>query len=205
MTKSSITISLFNNYNSAVDNGTNPTSGLELKLNLPPSKSNSPEVLFDLSDPTDPIYDDSQGSTEVLPNGNVLLDYGQIPVLKEFGPKSSTGADIRWTARFGADNVVQSYRGFKQEWHAYPRTSPDLALVKATGEGGCSTGYVSWNGATEVTGWEIYEGNAPSKLYPVGKIGYKGFETRFTVAKPCVQAVALYGGRTAAASKVVCK
>lgn len=205
VSESSISLSYFNNYNSAVSNGTHPSDGLELKLSLPPDKSQSPEVLKYLSDPSDPIYADSQGSTALLGNGNIFLDYGQIPVVKEYGPNSSTGADIRFTARFGADNLVQSYRGFKQEWHAFPRTSPNLAVLKRTGADPCSTGYVSWNGATEVTAWDIYEGDTTSDLCLVGRIGYAGFETKFGVAKSCVQAVALYKDKSAGLSNVVCK
>ncbi len=99
---------------------------------------------------------------------------------------------------------MQSYRGFKQVWHAYPKTVPDLAIVREAGSKGCSTGYVSWNGATEVTGWEILEGQTAKKLSRVGRIGYEGFETKFHVSKSCVQAVTLYGNKKAAASKIVC-
>ena len=171
---------------------------------MPPHKSNTPDVLKYLSDPSDPIYDDSQGSTELLGNGNIFLDYGQIPVIKEFGPNSPAGADIRWSARFGADNLVQSYRGFKQEWHATPKGSPNLTVIKATDTNGCSTGYVSWNGATDVTAWNIYEGDSKAELYFVGQIGYRGFETKFSVGKPCVQAVALHKDKTAGLSNVFC-
>ncbi|KAK3172027.1 hypothetical protein OEA41_004111 [Lepraria neglecta] len=163
----------------------------------PPSNTTPVVVLKDLSDPTDPIYADSQGSTEILPNGNTLMDYGQIPVLKEYGP----GADVRYTARFAADDLVQSYRGFKHEWHATPTTNPSLVVEK---NGTRGAGYVSWNGATEVTAWAVYEGPSKRELGFVGRVGYKGFETMFGVAEKCVQVVALVGGKTGAKSNVAC-
>ena len=172
---------------------------------MPPDKSKTPEVLKDLIDPAQHIYADSQGSAELLDNGNIFLDYGQISVVKEFGPNSPTGADIRWSARFGVNNLVQSYRGFKQEWHAFPKTSPSLAVIKANNTQGCSTGYVSWNGATDVTAWDIREGDSLSELRLVGQIGYKGFETKFNVGKQCVQAVALYRDRNLGYSNIICK
>ena len=170
---------------------------------MPPDKSKTPEVLRYLSDPSDPISSRSQGSHELLYNGNTFLDFGQIPVLKEFGPKSPSGADIRWTARYGGDDKVQGYRGFKQEWHASPKGSPSLAVNGATANG-CSSGYVSWNGATDVTAWNIYEGDSKADLTLVGQIGYKGFETRFNVAKSCVQAVALVRNKPTGSSNVIC-
>ncbi|CAF9924088.1 hypothetical protein IMSHALPRED_006095 [Imshaugia aleurites] len=201
--KSSISISYFNNYNSfGVANGTNPTNGLELKLSLPPNKANPPVVLEQLSDPADPIHADSQGSTEFLPNGNIFMDYGEIAVLKEFGPDHSSGNDVRWTARFVADNLIQSYRGYKQVWHATPKTPPSL-VIEPGASGSCSTGYVSWNGATDVDHWKIHEGSSESSL-SLATVGYMGFETKFNVGQTCVQAVAITNGRAVGTSNVAC-
>ena len=194
-----MTLTMFNNYNSAVDNGTNQTTGLSLLLPLPPSKANSPTVLFDIADPKQPIFADSQGSAEVLPNGNILMDYGQIAILKEFGPNSNS--DVRWTAQFAGLNLVQSYRGFKHEWHATPSTCPDLVVEK---NGTCGTGYVSWNGATDVTAWAVYDGPMRDQLEFVGKVGFKGFETMFTVAGECVQVAAVIDVKERARSNIAC-
>lgn len=201
-TKKSISISIFNNFNSQIDNGTNPTNGLEIQLAIPPDKSKPPLVLKHLSDPTDPIYADSQGSSSILPNGNIFLGYGEISVLREFGPESPSGNDVRWSARFGADNLVQSYRGFRQEWHGTPTTRPSLVVVEK-GSGGCWAGYVSWNGATDVSEWAVFEGPARDRLSEIGRVGYKGFETEFAVAGRYVQVAAVVHGKIARRSKVV--
>ena len=185
-----------------IENGTHPSNGLVLRLTLPPSKSSPPVVLEHLSDPVESIYSDSQGSTSLLANGNFLVDYGEIPVIKEFGPSSSNGSSVRWTARFGLDNLVQSYRGYKSDWQGFPTTSPDLAVEEDSN--GCRAGYVSWNGATNVHEWVVYEGRVKSKLSEVGRVGNKGFETQFTVAQPCVQVAAMVDGIISTKSGIVC-
>ena len=202
-TDSSIIISYFNNFNAlGIDNGTQPSNGLVLELTTPPNKS-TPPVLIDLiSDPEDPIYADSQGSTTLLPNGDAFLDYGEISVLKEFSPNGLNGRHIRWTARFGFNNLVQSYRGYKTEWHGFPTTSPDLVIERNST--GCRAGYVSWNGATDVEEWLVYEGWTEHRLSHVGQVRYKGFETQFTVGLPCVQVAAVVNGEISTRSSVVC-
>ena len=159
-------------------------------------------VINSLSDPDEPIYSDSQGSNSLLPNGNFLVDYGQISVIKEFGTTDIIGGRVRWSARFGFDNLVQSYRAYKAEWQGFPSTSPDLA-VEEDGNG-CHAAYVSWNGATNVEEWVVYEGRVEDRLSQVGSVGYKGFETRFVVGKPCVQVGAVLSGKISTKSGVVC-
>lgn len=107
------------------------------------------------------------------------MDYGEIPVMKEFSSSNRTGSTVRWTGRFGLDNLVQSYRGIKVEWQGFPTTSPSL-VVEEDGKGRLA-GYVSWNGATNVEEWAIYEGWAHDKLSQVSRVGYQRFETEFTV------------------------
>ncbi|KAL8936650.1 MAG: hypothetical protein Q9216_004819 [Gyalolechia sp. 2 TL-2023] len=206
VTNSSISLSYFNNFAFQLDNGTRPSNGLELQLSLPPNKSQSPELLRIASDPAQPIYADSQGSTQLLENGGIVMTYGQIPVMKEYGTARPDAGTAKWTARAGRDNAVQVYRGFKQRWSATPYYSPDLVLRRARGSGGCATGYVSWNGATEITGWEIWVGsnNKQSHLQRVGQVVSRGFETQFRVKGRCAQAVALEGDKVARRSNIVC-
>ena len=48
--------------------------------------------------------------------------------------------------------------------------------------------YVSWNGATQVTAWEVLAGASPSELESLGSIPRNGFETAMLVrtAEPYV-------------------
>ena len=202
ITETSIIISYFNNFNMALDNGTHPSIGLALQLTTPPNKSNPPVVVDYLFDSKDPVYADSQGSTLLLPNGNVFMGYGQIAVMKEYRPSGLDNSDVLWTARFGLDNLVQSYRAFKTEWQGFPTTIPDLVVEEDGND--CRAAFVSWNGATSVEGWIVYEGWANDRLSQVARIGYKGFETQFTVDLPCVQVGALVNGKVSSRSSVVC-
>ena len=52
--------------------------------------------------------------------------------------------------------------------------------------------------------WEIFEGPLEGRLSPVGRVGYRGFETQFSVGQPCVQVAAMVGGDISARSDVVC-
>ena len=95
--------------------------------------------------------------------------------MKEFRSINSSSSNVRWTARFGLDNLVQSYRAYKAEWQGFPTTSPSLFLGE--NGNGCRAGYVSWNGATNVEEWVVYESRAKEDLSQVSRIGNKGFET----------------------------
>ncbi|KAI9710253.1 MAG: hypothetical protein M1820_002746 [Bogoriella megaspora] len=214
VTNSSIAISWFNNNNQAVDNGTNPSNGLELVLPLPASNVSSRrlQTTVRLDDPEQHIFADSQGSYErdLYGTGNGFIAYGQISVLKEFGP-DPTGNDVRWTARLGADNSVQLYRGYKQIWHATPTTKPSLVIEKnhnASAGGIAAYGYVSWNGATDVTGWTVYAGESSARrdLKKIGTVGYRGFETRFNVGSgsSCIRVAAVVNCTEGAQSEVIC-
>ena len=194
----SFSYSMFNDFNTAGPDGTtgpSPSTALELQLSLPPNKSNSPVVLEDLSVPTEPLYAGSQGSYQFLEDEvSQFVDYGQIAVLREWGPTPS-GFDFKWEARFGGDNLVLTYRGFKQQWTGKPNTKPKLVISNGNA-------YVSWNGATEVTAWDVYAGDSGNQLTNVGRAAYAGFETTFAVQGQCVQVVAV--GVEGGSSNIVC-
>jgi hypothetical protein len=192
VTNSSMVITILNNDGSALVNRTKPSNGLAFQLTLPPSKLQSVALLTVLDNPSSshPISTNAQGSHQLLPNGNHLLSYGQIPVGREYGPMGGNNNDVRWQARFGQDNLVQNYRLFKQDWSAIPtRTKPSL-FVEESGDG-CYFAYASWNGATCIRGWDVYEGKNETVLEYVGRVEFKGFETRFIVGGPVVQVVAI--------------
>ncbi|KAF2234535.1 hypothetical protein EV356DRAFT_446480 [Viridothelium virens] len=208
VSNSSVSISWFNNNNQAFDNGTNPTVGLELLLPLPPSNLSSASVqtIRHLVDAKDNLYVDSQGSYEVdlYGTGNGFITYGEIPVMKEFGPDTS-GADVRWTGRVGGDNLVQLYRGYKQIWHGNPTGKPSLVVEKNNAtDCPAAYGYVSWNGATDVTAWAVYEGSSSGNLTKAGDVGFKGFETKFNVDADAryVQVAAVVNGTETTKSEV---
>lgn len=192
----SFALSLFDNHNYAGSNGTAPTKGLVFGLRIPPNKAQPPTVQRHLEISSQEIYADSQGSYQAdIPGsgGHQFMGYGQISTLREYGP-AVDGSDLRWEAQFGTPNLVQSYRGFKQEWHAVPKAW-DPSLVLENGKG-----YVSWNGATDVYAWLIFEGSSKDNLRFAGRVPFRGFETGFNVPTTgCVQVAAV--GREIGAAK----
>ena len=197
-------LSIFNNNSNNRDTA-GPTSGLTLELTVPPNKRTPPVVLQDLVDPKDLIDSGSQGSNELLSNGNRFMGYGEFPVLKEFGPRGQDG-NVRWSANFGppTEQLVQSYRAYKFEWEGCPTTKPTVVLKESAK--GCPTAYISWNGATNVDSYVIYGGASVNKLHEVAVVKHAGFETQTSVYDECIRVVPVIGFRVQAqsSSKVVC-
>jgi hypothetical protein len=99
------------------------------------------------------------------------MGYGQLPVVKEYGP---TG-DTRMTIQFGDLGFSESYRAYRLPWSAIPAAEP-LVLVEN------GTAFMSWNGATDVTCWHIYEGETAKDLVQTKISRSAGFETDVKVA-----------------------
>jgi hypothetical protein len=123
----------------------------------------------------------SQGSVQVLSNGNVFMGYGSNGAFIEY---TNDGKAI-WDVQFGiiGNASVQSYRAYKQNWQGFPGWNPSIA---ASGNGTDNTTvYMSWNGATEIKQWAVLASNSSSSL-ATGDDLWKnvtktGFETNVTV------------------------
>ena len=120
------------------------------------------------------------------------MAYGSYAVLAEYGPISEsygTTGNVRWTAQLGYGQLLSVYRGYKSKWHATPASQPDLVVMGAGDNdilapcagNSAFRGYVSWNGATDVTDWVVYTGSTKNNLQPVGQMKKAGFETEFPV------------------------
>ena len=169
-TDSFLTITYFNNDNSEAQNGTNSTSGLRLSLDL---ESHSVTLLRTLTVPSSPIFAESQGSYQPLPNGHALLGYGQIAKTREF----DAGGKLVYEAQYGystAKSQVASYRSYRQTWNAQPATASKIVAKCA---GGKTKVYLSWNGATAHNDWTIFAGNSVASLSAMASVPKSGFET----------------------------
>jgi hypothetical protein len=163
--------------------------GVALSLTLPPNPSQPPKLLTNLSDPVNPVATFAEGSYDILSNGNYFLDYGFQPHMKEFGPQSSSGADVRWSAQFGFKSAAQSYRAYKSDWHATPSSPPNVVVqtiqsdddLTSCANGSNLRGFVSWNGATDVVNYVVYTGQDENNLKQVGGVQKQGFETKFVI------------------------
>jgi hypothetical protein len=110
----------------------------------------------------------SQGSTQLLRNGNVFVGWGEVPRVSEF----DHAGRIVFDAELG--HQYESYRAFRLPWTGAPADTPAIALA---GAGRGLTAYASWNGATEVHGWQLLAGSDPDALVRVASTRASGFET----------------------------
>lgn len=113
-----------------------------------------------------PIVAVDQGNMQRLPRGHYFVGWGHQPYFTEFGPRGT----ILFDGRFGRGRV-DSYRAYRLPWIGRPVRPP------AVGVRGRNA-YVSWNGATEVVAWELFEGPRKTDLRPVRTVAKKSFETR---------------------------
>ncbi|KAL5356150.1 ASST-domain-containing protein [Aspergillus floccosus] len=169
-----ILISIFDNDNSDVHNGTHHTEGIYLDVN---THTWEVRAVHQLDDPSDKIYSTSQGNLQHLPNSHSIIGYGSNPKIKEY---SANGTCVM-TAQFGPDNVVSSYRGYRFPWVGTPNTLPDLFACVDRGLNQTNV-YMSWNGATEHRVWKVSGGATRDALRPVTEARKTGFET-LAVAK----------------------
>ncbi len=117
---------------------------------------------------------ESQGNTQVLPNGDTFVGWGSVPRMTEFSPTGQIVFDATFTK--GDD----TYRAYRFTWSGSPITRPAIAVAKSKGDD--ATVYASWNGATEVKAWRVVGGINSENLKPVGgQVAKQGFETTLDV------------------------
>ncbi|KAL4801083.1 ASST-domain-containing protein [Aspergillus venezuelensis] len=120
----------------------------------------------------------SQGSTQLLPNGNVIVNWGSEGALTEY---KSDGTHIFHTYMDSGflGLGVENYRGFRYNWTGLPNEAP--AIVSLENEQGTSV-YVSWNGDTETKAWRFFSltDEYGSREF-LGEVERRGFETSLSV------------------------
>ena len=117
----------------------------------------------------------SEGSNQLLSNGDRFAGFGAQPWFTQFSPKGRVVFDARLPLDDG------SYRAYRFGWRGTPVTRP-VAVVQ---DGAV---YASWNGATDVARWQVLAGGRP-----IASGARTGFETR----------VALSAGATAGAVRAL--
>jgi hypothetical protein len=121
----------------------------------------------------DKLLSDTQGNAQVLSNGNVLVGWGSAPYFSEFDHHGK----LLFNAAFPTEG--ETYRAFRFPWRGQPDDEP--AIAAASGTDDRVKIYASWNGATEVTTWQVLAGGAPDRLEPLASAPHKGFETVIAV------------------------
>jgi hypothetical protein len=140
----------------------------------------------------------AMGNFQTLPNGHVVLGWGDLGIASEFT------ADGRWLADTKFGNRHDSYRAYRYPWLGNPLDVP--AVVSRRTRDGSSTLYVSWNGSTSVTHWIVSTGRPGGTLRPIGAAARRGFETVIPrmPANGVAQVTAVSAdGRKLASSRVV--
>ncbi|CAI7646634.1 unnamed protein product [Penicillium manginii] len=118
----------------------------------------------------------TQGSFRFLPNGNKLASWGSAGAITEFADDGT----VLFHAYLDSypNKNVQSYRGFKANWTAYPSEEPAVLALRF-GEKDAIV-WVSWNGDTDTKTWRFYlidQNSGENRL--LGSSQRSGFETRF--------------------------
>lgn len=129
------------------------------------------------------LWSTSEGSVQVLQNGNVFVGWGRNPTVTEHTPDGNCVLDIQfspWRSPSTEWQSLDSYRAFKADWTGTPtQWTPDIVAEK--GSKGDLTAWVSWNGATEVEAWALLASNRANDLNGAGKVVARservGFET----------------------------
>jgi Arylsulfotransferase (ASST) len=111
----------------------------------------------------------AEGNAQALPSGDTLVGWGMGRRVSELGP----GGELLFDVKLPSD--ADTYRAYRFDWTGQPASRPDVA-VTPTGVA------VSWNGATEVTRWQVLAGPSPDQLVPVTEAPRTGFETVIPIA-----------------------
>ncbi|CAK7204113.1 hypothetical protein SEUCBS139899_006867 [Sporothrix eucalyptigena] len=163
-------ISLFDNGAHSPDVQTHPSSrGRMYELDYNTGKATAIHTY----EAPDGLSASTQGSTQILPNKNAFVNWGQAGAITEF----SEDGEVLFHAYLDtapAGHLVQSYRGFRANWTGIPAEEPALAAFEASGNKKGLDVYVSWNGDTETQAWRFYLASEGRFL---GEAKRTGFET----------------------------
>jgi hypothetical protein len=120
-----------------------------------------------------PLVAPSQGDFQPLPGGDWFVGWGQEPYFSEFAPEGRLLLDAHLPATY------QSYTVLKFPWSGNPTQLPRLAVRLHAHKG--LVAYVSWNGSTTVTQWQLLGGSSPRALAPIASAPRSDFETAIAI------------------------
>jgi hypothetical protein len=122
-----------------------------------------------------PLLAASEGSMRTLPAGDVVVDWGGLPVVSQYTERGGLRQELRMPLGYS------TYRAFRQPWRGTPDSVPAIAARRhhagTRHHTRRTTLYVSWNGDTETHAWRVDAGPRPSALRPKKTVGRRGFET----------------------------
>jgi hypothetical protein len=140
----------------------------------------------------------AEGNAQLLDDGGMFVGWGTNPEISEFAADGT----LRFDAVLAGGGT--SYRAFRAPWAGAPTGPPNLT-ARPNADGSMQL-YVSWNGATDTSDWQIHGGETRGILRPLLTTTRTGFETSIRIEKayPFLAAVALDAKRrTLASSRVI--
>jgi Arylsulfotransferase (ASST) len=159
------TLTLFDDASNGPQPQEPQSSAKEMRLNIPGRTATLVRRFYH----SPPIISSSQGSAQLLSNGNMFVGWGDQP---EFSESRSGGHQI---FSGSLPPGAQSYRAYRFHWDGQPTTKPSLGLSPQSD--GSVKVYASWNGATRVASWRVLGGSSPGNLSDLGGRKRTGFET----------------------------
>jgi hypothetical protein len=159
------TISLFDNE--ATPRLADQSRGLVLRLDM---SERTARVVRQYTHP-DQLLAIAEGNLQTLPDGHAFVGWGPARHISEFARGGRLLFDLVVPPR------SDSYQAFRFPWHGEPLDRPALA-VRRRGTGERVTAWASWNGSTDLRGWQLLAGDDPDALVPLGApVPRRNFET----------------------------
>jgi hypothetical protein len=118
----------------------------------------------------EPLLTSAMGNVQLLSDGGVLVGWGTACCVSQFSADGTLVSDLRLPKR------RYSYRALSFPWRSAPAHDPAVA-ARRDPRSGEHIVYASWNGATEVSHWQLDAGLHPERLATVGVARRRGFET----------------------------
>jgi hypothetical protein len=141
----------------------------------------------------------AEGNVQTLPDGHVFISWGAQSHVSELSRGGRLLFDL------ALPPTSDTYQAYRSPWHGEPLDRPALAARRPGG--GRVVAWASWNGATELRGWQLLAGDAPDALAPLGApVARRNFETTLrarTGARWIAVRALGAGGRTLAQSRAI--
>ncbi len=148
-----------------------PSRGLIIQIN--PSRHPAAVKLLQAYGHDPSICSGFCGSLQLVPGGDVLINWGEVPELTEYGPAGGP-------PRMDLSLSDWSCRGYRFPWVGKPLTHPAVA---ARSTAGATDVWASWNGSTQVVAWQVLAGEHSGSLHKVGTpAARQGFETEISLS-----------------------
>jgi len=154
----------------------NQSSGLVLRLRKQKKGLRATARLVKRFQLPRPVLARSQGSTEILPNGNAFVGWGSVKRISELTPQGEVAFDASFKA------PVNAYRARKASWEGRPHDLPAIASKGWKRYDGTSV-WASWNGAGNIASWRVLLGPGPDQLVEITTVPWTGLETRIPLPK----------------------